>query len=129
MIAGVSFIRPIPPGWDRSAACRTMSTEFFYDPATEAAALGVCEECPVAAQCFEAEIQVFISTGADLDDVQGVRGSLTADARRARLAGLRAVAEEQLFLDDRLTVAQRAERLGVSKRTLQRRLAERRAAA
>jgi hypothetical protein len=73
--------------------------------------------------------QVFLSTGSEVEGVLGVRGGLTAGQRRVKLSHLKKHAEYHVLQDATLTVADRAVKLGVSKRTLQRRLAATRCAA
>ena len=125
----VSFHQAASPGWDQAAACRSYLTEIFYDQATEQEAVSICLSCPVASACLNEDRQVFLSTGSEVEDVLGVRGGLTADQRRLELSHLKNHAEHYVLQDATLTVADRAVKLGVSKRTLQRRLAATRCAA
>jgi hypothetical protein len=125
----VRFHQTPAPGWDQAAACRLYPTETFYDQTTEQEAVSICRICPVAAACLNEERQVFLSTGSEVEDVLGVRGGLTAGQRRLELSPLKKHAEHHVLQDATLTVADRAVKLGVSKRTLQRRLAATRCAA
>ncbi len=118
-----SFHQTASPGWDHAAACRSYPTEIFYDQGTEQEAVSICRSCPVTAACLNEERQVFLSTGSEVEDVLGVRGGLTAGERRVELSHLKNHAEHYVLQDATLTVADRAVKLGFSKRTLQRRLA------
>lgn len=125
----VSLHQTASHGWDQAAACRSYPTEIFYDQTTEQEAVNICRSCPVAAACLNEEQQVFLSTASEVEDVLGVRGGLTAGQRRVELSHLKKYAEHHVLQDAMLTVADRAVKLGVSKRTLQRRLAATRCAA
>lgn len=114
--------------WVHDATCGRAGVDVFFDEATEAAALEICDRCPVVAACLAAERREFLDAGAELDTVVGVRAGLTAPRRRELFAPAASAREQRVLSDVSMTVAERARQLGVSKRTLQRRLSAQRAA-
>lgn len=71
------------PGWMPAAGCREVPTAVFYDPATEAEAIGWCAACAVRPACLAHALKT-----AEPD---GVWGGLPARRRRDLLAGRPAV--------------------------------------
>jgi hypothetical protein len=73
-----------PPEWHADAACAGQHTATFFPAAgrSAAAAVAICDRCPVRSTCLA---EALADPGLDY----GVRGGLTARARRARKGTLR----------------------------------------
>jgi len=131
MSATVSHLRPTSTSWVPLAACgdAEVPVDLFFDPDQQVHALTICRRCPVREQCLASEIAEMISINVTADEMFGVRGGLTAEQRIPLVAAARAEQCSTLVDDVGLTVAEQADLLGISKRTLQRRRAALRCAA
>jgi hypothetical protein len=73
-----------PPAWHADAACAGQPVDVFFPAAgkSAAAALAICDNCPVRSTCLA---EAIADPGLDY----GVRGGMTARARRRARRGTR----------------------------------------